>query len=60
MRCGEPRLRARAIHAGLGALKRTKNGHSARADAVSMGPSALDQENGAVQTCVRSDQISRG
>ena len=60
MRCGEPRRRARAIHAGLGALKRTKNGHSARADAVSMGPSALDQENGAVQTCVRSGQISRG
>ena len=50
----------RAIHAGLGALKRTENGHSARADAVSMGPSALYRENGAVQTCVRSGQISRG
>ena len=49
----------RAIHAGLGALKRTENGHSARADAVSMGPSALDQENGAAQTCVRSGQINR-
>ena len=60
MRCGEPRRRARAIHAGLGALKRTKNGHSARADAVSMGPSALDQESGIVQTCVQSGQISRG
>ena len=34
------------IPAGLGALERTKNGHSARADAVSRGPSALDRENG--------------
>ena len=49
----------RAIHAGLGALKRTKNGHSARAGAVRMGPCALDQETGTIQTCVRSGQISR-
>ena len=54
------RAGARAIHAGLGALKRTKNGQCARAGAVSMGPSALDQESGAFQTCVRSGQISRG
>ena len=62
--CGSQRLAGgappRAIHAGLGALKRTKNGHSSRADGVSIGPSALDRENGAVQTCVRSGQISRG
>ena len=39
---------------------RTKHGHSARADAVSMGPNALDQENRDAQTCVRSGQISPG
>jgi hypothetical protein len=34
--------------AGLGVLKRTKNSQSSRADGGSMGPSALDRENGAV------------
>ena len=34
----------------LEALKRTENGHSARDDAVSMVPSALNRENGAVQS----------
>jgi hypothetical protein len=45
---------------GLGVLKRTKNGQSARADGGSMGPSALDRKSGDAQTRVRSGQISRG
>ena len=36
-----------------------KNGHSAHADAGSIGPGALDRENGAVQSAVRSHKISR-
>ena len=36
-----------------------ENGHSARADAGRIGPSALDRENGAVQSAVRSHKSSR-
>ncbi len=43
-----------------GRAERTKNGQSSRADGVSMGPSALDRKNGAVQSSVRSCHISRG
>ena len=46
--------------AGLDVLKGTKNGQSSRADGGSMGPNALDQENGIVLTSVRSHHISRG
>ena len=54
------RRRRRAIRRRRRGSARTKNGHSARADAVSMGPNALDQENRDAQTCVRSGQISPG
>ena len=37
----------------------TKNGHSSRADAVSMGPSALDRKNGTAQSSVRSCYSTR-
>ena len=50
----EPGTRCRA-----GRAERTKNGHSARADAGSIGPSGLDRENRDAQTCVRSGQVSR-
>ena len=36
-----------------------QNGHSARADAGSIGPGALDRENGTVQSAVCSHKISR-
>ena len=50
----EPGTRCRA-----GRAERTKNGHSARADAGSIDPSGLDRENRDAQTCVRSGQVSR-
>jgi len=56
----QPSRRRRAIRRRRRWSARTKNGHSARADAVSMGPNALDQENRDAQTCVRSGQISPG
>jgi hypothetical protein len=52
--CGGPGSERRA------GVKRTKNGQSSRADGGSMGPNALDRENGAVQSSVRSRHISRG
>ena len=42
-----PANRAANPERGAGRAERTKNGHSARADAGSIGPNALDRENGA-------------
>ena len=46
--------------AGWTRLKRRKNGQSSRADVRSIGPSALDREIGAVQSCALSHWISHG
>ena len=43
-----------------GRAERTKNGNSARANARSIGPSALDREDKDAQTSSRSGKISRG
>ena len=45
---------------GAGRAETHKNAHSARADAGSIRPSALDQENEDAQSSVRSCQISCG
>ena len=47
-----------AAASGARLQKRTKNGHRSRADAVSMGPSALDRKNRDVQSTVGSHQLS--
>ncbi len=52
-------LHAWATPGAAVAPKPTKNGRRSRADGVSMGPSALNRKNGAVQSSVRSRNSTR-
>jgi hypothetical protein len=50
--------RRRATRSAAAAPKRTKNGHSSRADALSMGPSALDRETRTAPSSVRQPPLA--
>ena len=49
-----------ATTAGWMAAETHKNGHTARADAGSIGPGALDQESAGAHSPVRSHEVTRG